>query len=129
MWLAAELAQKLRSAGAKVYLTREYEYSSANAPKISLMERARIGNNTNADLFISIHGNSGVSSARGIETYYYDPGTSDSYYSNSDPRNIKSAYAAKCIQEEMINYSGSYNRGVKKADFLVLRETKALPFF
>ncbi|AMP20193.1 hypothetical protein AZF37_02500 [endosymbiont 'TC1' of Trimyema compressum] len=38
---------------------------------------------------------------------------------------MKSAYAAKCIQEEMINYSGSYNRGVKRADFLVLREIKA----
>ena len=43
MWLAAELAQQLRAAGAKVYLTREYEYSPANAPSISLMDRARIG--------------------------------------------------------------------------------------
>ncbi|WP_281178934.1 N-acetylmuramoyl-L-alanine amidase [endosymbiont 'TC1' of Trimyema compressum] len=32
MWLAAELAQQLRAAGANVYLTREYEYSLVNAP-------------------------------------------------------------------------------------------------
>ena len=78
---------------------------------VSLSDRAVMSNNFGADVFASIHQNSFTSSnAYGIETYYH---TNKSQHKS---------YADK-IQRALISNTGAYNRGVKQANFAVLRET------
>ncbi|MDA6790854.1 N-acetylmuramoyl-L-alanine amidase, partial [Escherichia coli] len=55
---------KLKKAGANVILTR----SSDTFP--TLEERVGIAKRNNAEIFVSIHANSGEPSANGTETYY-----------------------------------------------------------
>lgn len=78
-----------------------------------LQARVNIANSAKADVFISIHNNASVSSARGTETYYWNGAGSDS----------DSARLARFIQEEVKAETGLYDRGVKNANFYVLRRT------
>ncbi|MBP0725191.1 N-acetylmuramoyl-L-alanine amidase [Bacillus sp. RG28] len=64
----------------KVYLTRSTDIF------IPLEQRPAFAIKKNADAFVSIHANSGNSSASGIETYYYGVKTSQSF---SLPPNFK----------------------------------------
>ncbi len=97
----------LENAGYNVIMTRTTDEF------LELSQRASIANNSNADIFVSIHGNSFNGSAKGIETYWYDK-----YESK------KSEELAKSIQQELISETKSSNRGVKKGNFHVIRETK-----
>ena len=77
----------------------------------SLSKRVKVANDLNAQLYMSIHANAGPSSARGIETYIHP--------------NAKGTYAvARAIHDHTVNLTKQTNRGVKTADFQVLRETK-----
>jgi len=78
---------------------------------VSLEARVNMANNWPAERFVSIHCNSfSDPSANGTETYSYSSsGTAASL------RNV--------IQDEMIDAWGLRDRGVKTADFYVLRET------
>ena len=77
---------------------------------LELKERAKIANDLNADVFISIHANaSSSSSASGTETYY--------------KKEDSKAFAA-IMQKYLAQATGLNNRGVKYGNFHVIRETK-----
>jgi len=80
--------------------------------RVELLQRVQMANNSNADYFVSIHINSAsVSTATGTETYAY-------------PYSTKGVELAKHIQKNLVNEIALPNRGVKTANFYVLRETK-----
>ncbi|SDF62391.1 N-acetylmuramoyl-L-alanine amidase family protein [Sporomusa acidovorans] len=68
-------------------------------------------NQFGADLFVSIHCNAASSSAaQGTETYCYSLGG-------------QGEKLARCIQNQIVNSLGTVDRGVKTANFYVLRNT------
>ncbi|MGG4107460.1 N-acetylmuramoyl-L-alanine amidase [Paenibacillus lautus] len=72
-------------------------------------ERPEIGNQLGADLFISIHGNTYEdASVSGTETYYYHE---------------DSLFLAENLQKHIVQTSGFRDRGVKKEDFFVLKDS------
>ncbi|OMP68273.1 N-acetylmuramoyl-L-alanine amidase [Domibacillus epiphyticus] len=82
---------------------------------VPLSERVKKANEADADLFVSIHANAfgeGWTSAHGIETYVY---------TSRPPKAMK---IAQSVQKELISATGRRDRGVKTADFYVLRKTK-----
>lgn len=89
----------------KVYMTRESDVFP------SLAFRTQLANEIDADLFVSFHNNSGAASANGTETLYY-PSTN----------NTMSQQMAQVVQNNIIKYCGTTNRGIKpRADLYVLR--------
>jgi N-acetylmuramoyl-L-alanine amidase len=97
----------LLNLGARVLLTRTKDVN------VTLAQRVNIANNNKADLFISVHYN-GFSDpqANGTETYWSSQGTKGS-------ENL-----AALLQRELLEKLQRRNRGVKQANFYVLRETK-----
>ncbi|MGJ7912256.1 SH3 domain-containing protein [Neobacillus sp. LXY-1] len=96
------LYDKLKAAGANVYLTR------SNDTFISLSSRVSVAQYRNADAFISLHYDSSIDrSAKGTTGYYYH-----SYQ--------------KQLAETVFSYTASQtrlnNRGVRFGDFHVIRE-------
>lgn len=79
---------------------------------VTLDQRVKIANRKNYDFFISFHRNAFYSKAHGAETYTYIL---------KKPRAVK---LATNINNAMVKV-GFHNRGVKTANFKVLRETKA----
>jgi N-acetylmuramoyl-L-alanine amidase len=79
---------------------------------VPLSERAQKANAWGANLHVSFHGNAGPTTASGIETFVY-PSTS--------AHNRK---VALTIHNHIINATGRKNRGLKTADFQILRTTK-----
>lgn len=100
---AAIIAQKLKSVGANVILTRTGDDS------ISLEERAYLSNSHSADLFISIHYDS---TPEGV----YATGTTSYYYEDSD------TYVAGLINDELSKNLPLPNNGNRFGNYLVLRE-------
>jgi N-acetylmuramoyl-L-alanine amidase len=94
--------------GATVLLTRDCDCA------VSLADRVALANNQGAHRFISIHSNScGGCGGTGTETYHHTSQSSSS----------TSGLLAKVVQEEMVQHLGLRDRGVKQADFYVLRNT------
>lgn len=79
---------------------------------VPLSERAQKANNWGANLHISFHGNAGASTASGIETFVYPKTTAHN------------RQVALTIHNHIINATGRKNRGLKTADFQILRTTK-----
>lgn len=82
---------------------------------VPLKERTDRANAWKADLFVSIHANAagdGWSSAQGIETYVYTS------------RPPAAVTLANAVQRHLVRMTGRPDRGVKSANFHVLRETK-----
>src|SRR5699024_9444457 len=79
---------------------------------LSLSRRANIANSWGADLFVSIHINAG--GGVGYEDYIH----------TSQNSKTKSGKIQSCINAEMIKATGWRNRGRKRANFAVLRQTK-----
>ncbi|MFJ7935509.1 N-acetylmuramoyl-L-alanine amidase [Sporosarcina sp. NPDC096371] len=82
---------------------------------VPLSERTAYANNLNADAFISIHANahgSDWNQANGIETYAYSAARQESLV------------LAALVQQSLITACKRADRGVKKADFAVLRDTR-----
>ncbi|WNB92689.1 cell wall-binding repeat-containing protein [Bacillus sp. NEB1478] len=98
---------KMVNAGAKIIMTR------SNDTFIPLTTRAEIANNSGANVFISIHANSAGSTASGTETYY-----------NTAYNGAASKELAVEIQKEIVKRLGTRDRGVKEADFYVIKYTK-----
>ncbi|HEM2542948.1 TPA: GBS Bsp-like repeat-containing protein [Streptococcus suis] len=131
--LAMSVANKLKAnliqMGYQVLMTRTADYDVDFKT-----ERSRMANQSNADLFISIHFNAtglGKSSATGIETYWYqyDPEYQpkiNQEMHNNPTRLAESEILANQVQTSLIRETGAVNRGVRRETFAVLRET-AIP--
>lgn len=108
-WIALDVAnrvaQKLQNSGMSVVMTRDSDYY------VELAERANIANQTGADVFVSIHCNSGPSTAQGTEVWSY-PGAAE------DKR------LAEHILGRMTARTGLHSRGTKEENFAVLRLTR-----
>lgn len=104
--LGLKVAEELRRHGVIVDETRTKDTT------LSLKDRTLFANRGNFDYFISFHRNANVpEKAKGVETYVYIIGRE------------KSKELAEKIQKALIQ-AGFFNRGVKKANFHLLRETK-----
>lgn len=138
--VATKLANNLRQ-DYNVIMTRDSDFF------VPLDTRAKIGNDANADFFISIHLNSGNSSANGTEVYYFNKKDQGSYAAQvakfenrvdgnygdvpfSDfilndifyKKNQKTSQAiAESVLNNLINTTGLRRRGVLGANFAVLR--------
>lgn len=105
--IGREVAKEVRRHGVVVDEIRTTDAT------LSLQQRSNYENKSNYDYFISFHRNAfKPEEAIGVETYTY---------LNQDSR---SKAMADKIQAAVVNI-GFINRGVKKANFHVLRETKA----
>lgn len=89
-------------------------YSRNNDTFIPLGNRCKISNNNKCDYFVSIHVNSAENkSAFGIETFTYTvPGD-------------KASKLAKNVQTNLIKATASKDRGIKTANYYVLKHTIA----
>ena len=139
--VATRLANNLRQ-DYNVIMTRDSDFF------VPLDTRAKIGNDANADFFISIHLNSGSSSsANGTEVYYFNKKDQNNYAAQvakfenkvdssygdtpfSDfilndifyKKNQKTSQAvAGAVLDGLINLTGLRRRGVLGANFAVLR--------
>ena len=131
--LALSVANKLKAnliqLGYQVLMTRTDDYNVDFKT-----ERSKMTNQSNADLFISIHFNStgsASSNATGIETYWYqyDPEYQpkiNAAMHNDPTRLAESEILANQVQTSLISGTGAVNRGVRRDTFAVLRET-AIP--
>ncbi|HFI0467153.1 TPA: GBS Bsp-like repeat-containing protein [Streptococcus suis] len=132
--LAMSVSNKLRDnllqRGINVLMTRTGDYDVDFRT-----ERSRMANNSEADLFVSIHFNAtgaGVqSSVKGIETYWYqyDPEYQPkiNQEKHNDPTRLaESEILANKVQSSLIKETGAVDRGVRRETFAVLRET-AIP--
>ncbi|MDG4512043.1 GBS Bsp-like repeat-containing protein [Streptococcus suis] len=131
--LALSVANKLKAnliqLGYQVLMTRTADYNVDFKT-----ERSKMANQSNADLFISIHFNAtglASSNATGIETYWYqyDPEYQpkiNAAMHNDLTRLDESEILANQVQASLISGTGAVNRGVRRDTFAVLRET-AIP--
>lgn len=107
LFIGRKIAEEVRRYGIIVDETR-----TSNAT-VSLQQRSNFENKNNYDYFISFHRNAfKPEQARGVETFIYlNPGA-------------KAEAMAEKIQRALVAI-GFSNRGVKRENFHVLRETKA----
>lgn len=113
--LALAVGKKLAEKGFKVIYTRE------NDKSVPLGSRGSNAASSGADLFVSIHHNASPSNpaASGVETYALLPKAAAPI-----PETVKSSvYLAYLVQKEQAAMNGSFGRGVKFANFRVLRDS------
>ena len=98
----------LAEKGVRVKLTRNKEVDLDLPPRVS------IANNTDANVFVSIHANASRGKRRdinGLETFYY--------------RGWRGRLLAKRIQKHILRVSpGSPDRGIKQGRYYVIKNTK-----
>ncbi len=100
--VALRARELLVKAGVRVMMTRETDTF------VELPDRPRLAKLQGATVFVSIHANAATRlAASGSETYYLSP---------------QSLMLAQMVQEELGRITGLPSRGVKTANFLVLRE-------
>ena len=105
------LRELLLVSGQTVKMSRENITDTvAQGLSASLAGRYNAANSWDADIFVSIHCNSANTKAYGCETYYYT-GSS------------KGRRLADCVQPELAKETGLCNRGVKSANFAVIKHT------
>lgn len=97
----------LEERGVSVRMSRETDMA------VNLSNRPKMANDWGADCYLSIHCNSASSnSAQGVETYYY----------------ASASTLAQAVQTQILANKDLYNkdRGVKKENFCVIRESKMM---
>ncbi|HFR3551021.1 TPA: N-acetylmuramoyl-L-alanine amidase [Streptococcus suis] len=129
MSVANKLKNNLLQMGYNVLMSR-----TGDAYVDFVTERSRRANQSNADLFVSLHFNAtgaGITNASGIETYWYQaypeyqPKINQAKH-NDPTRLAESQVLANKVQANLVRETGAVNRGVKRNTFAVLRET-AIP--
>lgn len=143
--LARKVRASLEARGLEVIMTRNDDIS------VSLETRTEVANSVGADLFLSIHANGFKSpEARGFEVYFLsatangearfnaatetgaiepasiipDPGDEVAFILWDTAQNEfvgESSYLAQLVNEEIARATNLPNRGVKQADFFVLK--------
>lgn len=110
--ITAQLTKRyLEQMGYKVIMTRSKDYF------VPLKKRVDMANESEAELFISIHYNSCPNnSANGIEIYYFNS-------LENQKRSQSSKNLASSILPNIIKHTKARSRGVRKADFYVIKET------
>ncbi|MBZ4649162.1 N-acetylmuramoyl-L-alanine amidase [Thermosipho sp. (in: thermotogales)] len=110
--IALKLGRKLSVCGVKIDYTRvEDDPHFPTDERENLAKRVSIANTAKADFFVSIHCNGNVeSNANGIETYCWKLGG-------------EAEKLAKSVQENLVKATGLKNRGVKTANFYVIKYT------
>lgn len=105
--IARRLAYAVEDAGLRSMLTRQDDTF------ITLQDRVNVSNAQDGAIFVSIHFNAAPRrEARGIETYY--------------SKSAEGAALAARIQQRLVATTTGDNRGIKAADFYVLRKNKDL---
>ncbi|WP_159446070.1 GW dipeptide domain-containing protein [Carnobacterium iners] len=117
--VAKKVELKLEQAGYEVVMTRSTDKF------LELSERAATANRANPDIFVSIHTNSFNTLVYGIETFSYNKnGDPNNILKANDPsRLLNSSLLSQNIQNSLISNTNAFNRGAKKANFHVVRET------
>lgn len=116
--VALELEKMLQEAGAEVIMTRrtdrQVSFKGDRASAIEeLQARCDVGNNNNADIFISIHADSFTNpAARGSTGYYY-----------SKTEGNSAIRLADAIRRGVCEQLRTPSRGTKPCDFYVVRHT------
>lgn len=143
--LSRKLKASLEARGFEVIMTRNDDIS------VPLETRTEVANSVGADLFLSVHANGFANSeARGFEVYFLSPATDDearfaaaTENGEIEPASIvsepgeevafilwdtaqnefvaESSYLAQLVNEEIATANSIPNRGVKQADFFVLK--------
>lgn len=104
--VALRLRTELEGAGLRVALTRDVDEF------VGLSARADFANSRSADGFVSIHSNANAGTpATGTETWI------------ANAAGDRSLSLATLLQDEMVMTWGLRDRGVKRADFVVVRDT------
>ena len=126
--IGRRLGQILRSYGFKIRYVRNSDI------KVPLERIGAIQRSHRSDLFISLHVNSAKDrSVSGLETYCLTPAFAPSSSSNKLQREVKAGNKfdnnnlalAFNIQKGMISRTGAADRGVKRANFVILRDLNA----
>lgn len=106
--VALALEKKLITQGYEVKLSRRTNVY------VSLNDRANMANNWGADIFMSLHDNSAVNkTATGFETFIFNGQVSSN-----------TVKLQKSLHESIIKGIGLRDRGMKRANFAVIRLTK-----
>jgi N-acetylmuramoyl-L-alanine amidase len=129
--VARQLRPLLQAKGFKVVMTRE------NDVFIPLEVRARIANATKDSIFVSIHFNSTSTnpSATGFEIFSLTPRGAPSTNDESlaihfvnmqagSPMEAQSFELSAAVYHSMLGHIEEFDRGIKRARFAVLRQTK-----
>lgn len=103
--ISKQLKYKLTTTGMQIIMTREDDSD------ITLQQRCNIANQSDCDLFISIHCNSFRDpTVTGTETYY-------------SPNDMDGYNFATVVNDAAVSVSKNNNRGVKTGDFYVISYT------
>lgn len=113
-----DIAKRLRTILLKEYQQIDIRLSRTKDQTKSLFQRTNEANSWGADYFVSIHCNAFNGHAHGYEDFIYSKLASNS----------RTANYQKVLHEEITKRIGLKNRGRKKANFHVLRETR-MPAF
>ena len=123
--LAKRVEANLRDKNLRVLLTRRDDDT------VSLSDRVKYTNSKRADLFVSLHFNSG-GSASGVETYCLPPAGAastatpasrggDSERASGNRYDDNNVWLAHLVQKSLLAVTGAEDRGVRRARFYVLR--------
>ncbi len=105
--ISLKVASVLEGAGAEVIMTRTTDKT------VDIYDRPAMANGRRAEVFISVHANADPNRrAEGTETYYHRS------------NNPASEMLARAIHSQMVGVLGRPDRGVRTADFAVLREAQ-----
>jgi N-acetylmuramoyl-L-alanine amidase len=111
--ITLDIALKIRNILLTNYENIEIKMSRTGDTTKSLSQRTNEANAWDADFYLSIHCNAANSAARGYEDYIYSALSSSS----------RTATYQDIIHAEVVKLNKLNNRGQKKANFHVLRET------